>query len=98
MTSTWRTPASVLTHSYVEFQRKQRMVVSMHKNALQAMCNFWWVPCSGVGCAEVPATRYVYGLHCGKLSLALHRRHVESMDDTAGMSTGLRLVCCGPEL
>ncbi len=33
----------MITHSYVEFQRKQRMVVSMHKNALQAMCNFWWV-------------------------------------------------------
>ncbi|GIL68039.1 hypothetical protein Vafri_21326 [Volvox africanus] len=26
---------------YVEYQRKQRMVVRLHKEALQAMCNFW---------------------------------------------------------
>ncbi|EFJ45114.1 hypothetical protein VOLCADRAFT_106127 [Volvox carteri f. nagariensis] len=26
---------------YVEYQRKQRMVVRLHREALQAMCNFW---------------------------------------------------------
>ncbi|KAG2494506.1 hypothetical protein HYH03_007274 [Edaphochlamys debaryana] len=26
---------------YVEYQRKQRMVVRLHRDALQAMCNFW---------------------------------------------------------
>ncbi len=29
--------------SYVEYQRKQRMVVRLHREALQAMCNFWCV-------------------------------------------------------
>jgi hypothetical protein len=27
--------------SYVEFQRKQRMVLGMHKEALVATCAFW---------------------------------------------------------
>ncbi|GFR46567.1 hypothetical protein Agub_g8160 [Astrephomene gubernaculifera] len=26
---------------YVEYQRKQRMVIRLHREALQAMCNFW---------------------------------------------------------
>ncbi|KAG2494504.1 hypothetical protein HYH03_007272 [Edaphochlamys debaryana] len=26
---------------YVEYQRKQRMVLRLHRDALQAMCNFW---------------------------------------------------------
>ncbi|PNW87845.1 hypothetical protein CHLRE_01g004157v5 [Chlamydomonas reinhardtii] len=33
--------ASMDLLSYVEYQRKQRMVVRLHREALQAMCNFW---------------------------------------------------------
>ncbi|PNW87843.1 hypothetical protein CHLRE_01g004124v5 [Chlamydomonas reinhardtii] len=33
--------ASMDLLGYVEYQRKQRMVVRLHREALQAMCNFW---------------------------------------------------------
>ncbi|GFR46430.1 hypothetical protein Agub_g8004 [Astrephomene gubernaculifera] len=33
--------ASMDLLGYVEYQRKQRMVVRLHRDALQAMCNFW---------------------------------------------------------
>ncbi|GLC41288.1 hypothetical protein PLESTB_001078900 [Pleodorina starrii] len=33
--------ASMDLLAYVEYQRKQRMVVRLHREALQAMCNFW---------------------------------------------------------
>lgn len=33
-----RTPS---VHRYVEYQRKQRMVLRSHKDALLAMANFW---------------------------------------------------------
>jgi hypothetical protein len=36
-----------LPRSFVEYQRKQRMVVRLHREALTAMCNFW---CGGRQC------------------------------------------------
>ncbi|KAG2435422.1 hypothetical protein HYH02_011922 [Chlamydomonas schloesseri] len=33
--------ASMDLLGYLEYQRKQRMVVRLHREALQAMCNFW---------------------------------------------------------
>ncbi|EFJ45177.1 hypothetical protein VOLCADRAFT_94617 [Volvox carteri f. nagariensis] len=35
------TRMDLLACCYVEYQRKQRMVVRLHREALQAICNFW---------------------------------------------------------
>ena len=61
----WPIPCTAVfvPRSYVEYQRKQRMVVSHHRDALNAMAAFWWVV-KPVYCP--PRMLAVHCIHCAR--------------------------------